>query len=350
MLLYYMSNYIYTARQICIQLNISLEVLKWLRKCGLTFERTSIYQQFLYDLDEVKQVYTKVYIYKKERKIKCIEDFLKGVSINELSRRYKFSRLTIHELVKKAGLSLPRNEIKFDQNTIKKIIADYQQGIPPFILREKYSISKTHLQRILRKNKINNTQKYSKNIYELWQEFLSPEELDNRTQATKQKLSDKSKGENNPMYGKPAPQGSGNGWKGWYKNWFFRSLRELSYMINIIEKNNYDWQTGESSRFKIEYTDPASKHIKNYFPDFVINSSKIVEIKPIKLHDTPLVKSKKQAAENFCQERNLIYELTDCEIMDFSLLKEMADKEEIIFMDKYEIKFREFVLFSNFNN
>ncbi|MBR4316812.1 MAG: hypothetical protein IKP65_07630 [Alphaproteobacteria bacterium] len=41
----------------------------------------------------------------------------------------------------------------------------------------------------------------------------------------KKKYSEKSKGKNNPMYGKPAPKGSGNGVSGWYKGWFFRSLR-----------------------------------------------------------------------------------------------------------------------------
>ena len=36
------------------------------------------------------------------------------------------------------------------------------------------------------------------------------------------KISLASSGENNHMFGKPSPQGSGNGWSGWYKSWFFK--------------------------------------------------------------------------------------------------------------------------------
>ncbi len=38
-------------------------------------------------------------------------------------------------------------------------------------------------------------------------------------------------GEGNNMYGRPSPQGSGNGWSGWYKERYFRSLRELMFLI-----------------------------------------------------------------------------------------------------------------------
>lgn len=34
----------------------------------------------------------------------------------------------------------------------------------------------------------------------------------------KEKLSERFSGEGNPMFGKPSPEGSGNGWSGWYKN------------------------------------------------------------------------------------------------------------------------------------
>ena len=47
------------------------------------------------------------------------------------------------------------------------------------------------------------------------------------------KISNASKGKNNPMYGKPSPQGSGNGWSGWYKGIYFRSLLYSSFMSSI---------------------------------------------------------------------------------------------------------------------
>lgn len=70
----------------------------------------------------------------------------------------------------------------------------------------------------------------------------------------KKNLSNKFSGSKNNMYGKPSPQGSGNGWSGWYKGWFFRSLLELSYMINVIEKNGWKWENAESKKYKIPYT------------------------------------------------------------------------------------------------
>jgi hypothetical protein len=64
------------------------------------------------------------------------------------------------------------------------------------------------------------------------------EELYGKEKANKMKnnLSILNSGSKNKMYGKPSPQGSGNGWSGWYKGWYFRSLIELSYMVNVIEK------------------------------------------------------------------------------------------------------------------
>jgi len=50
------------------------------------------------------------------------------------------------------------------------------------------------------------------------------------------------------MYGKPAPIGSGNGWSGWYKGWYFRSLLELSFMINVIERFKMSWQNAETKK------------------------------------------------------------------------------------------------------
>ena len=56
-------------------------------------------------------------------------------------------------------------------------------------------------------------------------------------------------GEKNAQYGKPAYGGSGNGWSGWYKEWYFRSIMELSFMINYIEKNNLKWKTAEHKQY-----------------------------------------------------------------------------------------------------
>jgi predicted P-loop ATPase/GTPase len=80
------------------------------------------------------------------------------------------------------------------------------------------------------------------------------------------------------MFGKPAPRKCGNGWKGWYKGNFFRSLLELGYMINCDSKD-IQFKSGESTEFKVEYEIDGTR--RTYHPDFYIPSNgKVIEIKP----------------------------------------------------------------------
>src|SRR6185437_3877341 len=133
-------------------------------------------------------------------------------------------------------------------------------------------------------------------VYELMVRKYGKDEADRRYALTKEKWSEAMAGAGNPMFNKPTPNGSGNGWSGWYKGRFFRSLRELSYMINIIEKQNLDWKTGETADMKIRYKgfNGASR---TYRPDFLIGGKVLIEIKPTKLHQSPSVLAKSIAAE-----------------------------------------------------
>ncbi len=164
------------------------------------------------------------------------------------------------------------------------------------------------------------------------------------TKETRRKMSESKKGtqagEKNPMYGKPSPVGSGNGWSGWYKEWFFRSLRELSYMINVIERFNFNWISGENNKHIIPYIDYDGRK-RNYFVDFIINNKYMVEIKPKKLHLSKSVLLKKYAAINWCSSRGLIYKIMDSKILPSSKIKKLHDKKEIIFTKRYEKKFKE---------
>ena len=86
-----------------------------------------------------------------------------------------------------------------------------------------------------------------------------------KAEEIKKKISKRSSGSNNPMFGKPSPQGSGNGWSGWYKGFFFRSLLELSFLVksNISEIENAEY-------IKIKYIDENGKE-RNYLPDYLKN-------------------------------------------------------------------------------
>jgi hypothetical protein len=147
------------------------------------------------------------------------------------------------------------------------------------------------------------------------------------------------KGEKNYWFGKTPPFGSGNGWSGWYKGWYFRSLLELSYMINVIEKFNIKWETGESEKYRVRFEHKNRK--KNYYPDFVLENKYIIECKPKKLWNTSLVEDKKKAAEIFCKENNFIYKLRE--------VPKLTDKEilfhyncgNIVWIQRYQKKFEE---------
>jgi hypothetical protein len=125
-------------------------------------------------------------------------------------------------------------------------------------------------------------------------------------------------GPKNPQYGKPAHKLSGKSCKGYYKNIFFRSIHELSFIINVLEKNNIAWESGELKKHIIPY---VTKHgiMRNYFPDF-ITEKEIIEIKPAALINTEQNISKQQAAKIFAKQINKEYKIyTE---RDFDLLKQ----------------------------
>lgn len=168
-----------------------------------------------------------------------------------------------------------------------------------------------------------------------------------KSEILKKKLSIKSSGKNNPMYGKPSPMGSGNGWCGWYNGWHFRSLLELSFMINVIERFNFKWKSAECKKYRIKYVDYNGKE-RNYFPDFILNDKYLVEIKPKSLFNTIINKNKKIAAENFCINNNLKYKLLSPKKLKLKDIKELVDNNKIEFIDKYKIKYDEWKTNNNF--
>lgn len=181
---------------------------------------------------------------------------------------------------------------------------------------------------------------FGKTHKQFWTEKFGQCEAEKLEIKRRKKISEASTGKNNPMYGKPSPQGSGYGWKGWYKNWFFRSLRELSYVINVIEANEWTWISAEKKDFSIQYVDWENKD-RNYFADFLVNNNMLIEVKPSKLHISPSVLSKKIAAEEFCKKKGWIYKIVDPVRLTSDEIMTLHDEGQIKFMDKYEQKYRE---------
>jgi hypothetical protein len=181
---------------------------------------------------------------------------------------------------------------------------------------------------------------FGKNVYDIWFIKYGKEEADKRLSALKHIRSINNSGKNNPMYGKPSPMGSGNGWSGWYKGWYFRSLRELSYVITYLERNGLRWVSAEKKEFSIPYQDYNGKD-RIYHPDFLVEDNRLVEIKPDKLKKSITNKLKQIAAEKFCTKMGYKFEMIEPKKMGDKQISELYKKGLIKFISRYDKKFKE---------
>lgn len=176
-----------------------------------------------------------------------------------------------------------------------------------------------------------------RSVLDCWIDKYGEEEANKLWKEKNQKHRINAAGCKNNMFGKSSPNGSGNGWSGWYKGFYFRSLRELSFLIVFLPLNIVI--SAESNLYKIPYIDPLNQP-RNYFPDYILNNKYIIEIKPKKLWHSPTIVSKSEAAIKYCINNKLIYKLYDPTIKT-KLIKREYSLGEIKFLPKYEIKFKE---------
>ncbi len=176
-----------------------------------------------------------------------------------------------------------------------------------------------------------NNPMYGRSFYDIWLEKYGKEEADKKLKEFKIKISVANSGSNNSMFGKPSPRGSGNGWSGWYKNFYFRSLHELQFLL-ITERFNLKLKTAESKEYMIKYTDFDDTD-KNYFPDYVVNDKWLVEVKPKRLWNTPNNKLKFEAAREWCKNKGLKFKL-----IDFGKPKNIIKNKNIKFTKNYQEK------------
>lgn len=189
-----------------------------------------------------------------------------------------------------------------------------------------------------------NNPMYNKSVYDIWIKKYGKEIADQKLIEFKQKISNATSGKNNPMFGKPSPNGCGNGWKGWYKDVYFRSLLELSFLLCYIDRFNMKFESGEKAKWAVEYVKPTGG-IGTYFPDYIIDDKYMVEIKPKKLINTPLVKAKSTGAIKFCAKNNLKYKIITPQRLNETIIMELYKTNKIKFTKIYEERFRkEFIL------
>lgn len=160
---------------------------------------------------------------------------------------------------------------------------------------------------------------YGKNVFNVWVKKYGIKEANRRDIERKKKWSLKSKGKNNPMYGKKSPMKSGKGVSGWYKEFYFRSLHELKFIL-ICERFKLKVRTSEHLRICYENYDGTNR---TYSPDFIVNDMFLTEIKPKRLQLTPLNKLKFNAAVKYCNENNLKFKVKDFGIVYQDQLDEL---------------------------
>lgn len=176
-------------------------------------------------------------------------------------------------------------------------------------------------------------------VYSIWLEKDGREIADQKMNEMRKKHSNNNKGSGNPMYGKPSPNGSGNGWSGWYKEFFFKSLKELSCIITY-ENLGYNLINAEREH-QIKYIDWNGTE-RNYHPDYFEPITKtLIECKPKHLWNSANVLCKKKYAEEYCKLHELNYELVDPPRLGDEVIIKMHDDKEIKFIDRYEFKFQE---------
>lgn len=129
--------------------------------------------------------------------------------------------------------------------------------------------------------------------------------------------------------------------KGWYKGWFFRSLKELSYVL-LCEKNGLKWRTAETDEFAVYYTDLYGRK-KKHWADLFVDEHIIVEVKPSKHQKGKLVQLKAQAMKKFCDEKGYTYMMVSPRKVAKAELETLIKKGMITFTEESEEKITQYL-------
>jgi hypothetical protein len=119
--------------------------------------------------------------------------------------------------------------------------------------------------------------------------------------------------------------------KGYYKSWFFRSLKELSYVL-LCEDNGLKWQTAEVEELAVWYEDIYG-HRRKHYADFLVDGHIIVEVKPAKHQKGKLVQLKAKAMKAFCQQKGFEYMMVSPRKVNPERLSQLITNGLVIFTE-----------------
>lgn len=279
--------------------------------------------------------------------------FIRNCPKCESELSYK-TKLTLYSANKKGSLcrrcaNIGENNPMYNKNMYDIWLSKYGEKIATEKWenhnknRKEWSNTDEFRKKISSKTKGENNAMYGKSFYDIWKLKYGKEIADDKLNKFKKKQSKLNKGRNNSMYGKPSPKKGGKGWKGWYKSHFFKSLKEL-YCILEFEKQEIEWIPADNNKFVVPYINWKGIQ-RNYFPDFfLIDEKKVIECKPKRLFNSNNVICKKIYAEKLFKKRGYVYELYDPGEIDYNLIIDLYDSKDIILMDKYKLKIEEYKL------
>jgi len=129
---------------------------------------------------------------------------------------------------------------------------------------------------------------------------------------------------------------------GWYlkdgKEIHFRSLRELSFMVEM-EKQNRTWRSAEGMSVTYYLNGIAHK----YHPDFIIDDNVVIEIKPKKMTNLKVNKLKADAMSKWCAEHSMFYQVVSPKKLTKTELKQLSESGKIRIEDHLQTKFKRYL-------
>ena len=170
-----------------------------------------------------------------------------------------------------------------------------------------------------------------------WIELYGKEKAEKMWLKRNKTISKRTKGSNNPMYGKPAPKGSGSGWSGYLDNIFFRSIHELSYLYYLIE-NNITFENAEQKKYGIKYKNEKERD-RTYFADYIVGN-KIIEIKPEAAKNFRLVKIKQKYAEKWAKKNKMQYSIITPTLLEQKVIIKCVNSGRIKWVGKSLEKYK----------
>jgi hypothetical protein len=129
--------------------------------------------------------------------------------------------------------------------------------------------------------------------------------------------------------------------KGYYKNWFFRSLKELSYVLHL-ESVGSKWSSAEIPSLTVTYTDVYGK-TKKHYADLLVDNRIIVEVKPRRYQNSKTVKLKSEAMKDFCAKNGYVYSMVSPRKINKQVLKSLYVSGAVTIQDCYKKKFEKYL-------